>query len=140
MEPIKILILEDNAAAMRLWQLLLDHQAIDGAVFHTEPARDLAEAIEKLSAGTYDVILTDLMLPDSKGIETFREICKASKGAAVVVMTGLDDIDLALQMAGEGAEDYIVKGSMDTRALATRIRFTVMRYRRQLSGGSRCDG
>lgn len=129
-EPdIRVLIVEDNPGDARLIQeLLLEAR---GGRFETAVATRLSEALEKLGAAGegdgFDLILLDLSLPDSRGIDTFHQMAAHAGNLPVIVLSGLDDEALALQTVREGAQDYLVKGQVDPRSLERAIRYAMKR-------------
>ena len=127
-EPdIRVLLVEDNPGDARLIQeLLLEAR---GGRFETTVASRLSEALEKLSGdgAGFHLILLDLSLPDSRGIDTFHQIATRAQGIPVIVLSGLDDEALALQTVKEGAQDYLVKGQVDPRILERAIRYATRR-------------
>ena len=76
-----------------------------------------------------DLILLDLGLPDSQGMETVREMRVAAQGIPIVVLTGLDDEDVGIRTLQEGAQDYLAKGWMNGPALIRSIRYAEERNR-----------
>lgn len=123
--PIKILLIEDNPGDAHLIQIMLSE------VKNTN--RNIT-CIERLSAGLdyiankkIDVILLDLGLPDSQGLDTLRQVCKKAPSLPIVVLTGLDDEQLAMQAVSEGAQDYLVKGEITGKALWRVIRYSIER-------------
>ncbi|MEI8233634.1 MAG: SpoIIE family protein phosphatase [Verrucomicrobiota bacterium] len=130
-EPdIRVLLVEDNPGDARLIQeLLLEAR---GGRFETAVASRLSEALERLEknnaeGGGFQLILLDLSLPDSRGIDTFHQIAARAHGIPVIVLSGLDDEALALQTVKEGAQDYLVKGQVDPRILERAIRYAMKR-------------
>jgi diguanylate cyclase (GGDEF)-like protein len=80
-----------------------------------------------LAAGTIDIILLDLGLPDAQGLEAIRRAHAAAPGVPLVVLTGLDDESLAVQALQLGAQDYLIKGQIETRGLLRALRYAVER-------------
>jgi DNA-binding NarL/FixJ family response regulator len=117
-QVVKVLLIEDNPIDTRLIRELLA-DAVD-VRFEVQGAGRLSTAIESLarSANAIDVILLDLSLPDSQGIETFQAIDALGTSIPIVVLTGLDDAQLAVQAMRQGAQDYLVKGKVDGNLLA----------------------
>src|SRR4029077_2127552 len=76
-----------------------------------------------------DVVLLDLNLDDSCGYETFHRVRQAARKAAILVLSGSDDEDLAIRTVREGAQDYLVKGTFDGRLLLRSIRYAIERKR-----------
>jgi len=122
--PVRILLVEDNLGDARLFQELL---ADASAPFSIEHVRKLGDAIQRLSAGGVDVIMSDLSLPDSQGIETFELLHKAALQTPIIVLSGLDDETLAVETVKRGAQDYLVKGRADTHLLVRSIRYALKR-------------
>lgn len=125
-EPaIRVLLVEDNPGDARLiHELLLESRS---AQFETVVAVRLADAQEALAAGDFQLILLDLSLPDSQGIDTFHRMAAFAPTVPLIVLSGLDDEALALQTVKEGAQDYLVKGQVDPRGLARSIRYAMER-------------
>ena len=97
--------------------------------FSISEAQSLAEARETLSTELYDVILLDLGLPDSNGMETFLEVQRVAPEIPVVVLTGMDDHQLAVEAVANGAQDYLVKGAADSHAVARSLNYGIERHR-----------
>ncbi len=87
----------------------------------------LEEGLTKLRAGGFDVVLLDFSLPDSFGIETFRRANEAAPRTPIIVLTSLDDNELAVQAVREGAQDYLIKREADTRLLVRSILYAIER-------------
>ena len=115
----KLLIVEDNPGDVRLIVEML-HDA--GASVAVESVETQAAAIERLAVADVDVMLLDLGLPDSQGLETFTRLRNAAPGVAIIVLTGDSDAELAVRAVGQGAQDFLVKdhvnGELLTRAIA----------------------
>lgn len=90
-------------------------------------AQTLAEGIAAAGRKTPDVVLLDLSLPDSLGVDTVRAVNAALPGIPIVVFTGYDDNDLALAALRNGAQDYLIKGQFDHIALARAVRYALVR-------------
>ena len=95
--------------------------------FRLRSSERLGEALRLLSEAHFDVVLLDLGLPDSQGLDTLRRLRDRNPKVAVVVLTGRDDEELALRALQEGAEDYLVKGEADAGQLRRSIRYAVER-------------
>ncbi|MFN3650123.1 MAG: PAS domain S-box protein [Armatimonadota bacterium] len=125
-KPTKILLVEDNPGDARL----LREELRDGfftpyALCHVER---LGDARRTLTDEAYDVVLLDLSLPDSHGIETFSQLFREHPEVPVVVLTGLADQEMAARTVHAGAQDYLVKGELDGRILARAIRYAIERH------------
>ena len=123
--PIRVLLVEDNPGDARLIQELLFEAK--GGRFEVEVASRLSEAMEKVIGNNFQLILLDLSLPDSHGIDTFTKMAAHVPQTPLIVLSGLDDEALALQTVEEGAQDYLVKGQVDPRILARAIRYAMKR-------------
>ena len=129
-KTIRVLLIEDNPGDAKLIQAYLVGNSEAGSVstrFDLDQSRSLGEGLEKANRGQYDVLILDLNLPDSRGLDTFNRIHTALPDVPVIVLTGLDDENLALQALQEGAQNYLVKGSVDTQLLARAITYAIER-------------
>ena len=127
LEGIRVLLVEDNPADARiLAELLRDHPAGRLALDHAER---LGTALERLSRDHYDVVLLDLSLPDSRGLETVIRLHTHAPKAPIVVLTSLDDEALAVKAVRAGAQDYLVKGRVDADLLIRSLRYASERGR-----------
>ena len=123
--PIKILIVEDNPRDVQLMDELLSEAP--GLRFDLTNAERLEDALRALDEKRFDAILLDLRLPDSEGIETFIRLHDKAPTTPTVVLTGLDDGDMAVKAVELGAQDYLVKGQVDGESLARAIRYAIAR-------------
>ncbi|HTG43703.1 MAG TPA: PAS domain-containing protein, partial [Verrucomicrobiae bacterium] len=123
--PLTILLVEDNPGDAHLLQEFLSEP---GATrFAVEHRQEMATGIERLTQGGIDLVLLDLFLPDSMGLSTFAQFHAAAPDVPVIVMSGLDDESLAIKTVHEGAQDYLVKGHVDSRLLSRAIRYAIER-------------
>jgi diguanylate cyclase (GGDEF)-like protein/PAS domain S-box-containing protein len=121
----RVLLIEDNPGDARLLRELFAEQTSHAiALTHVECMRD-GEA--HLLRRTTDVILLDLDLPDARGLEAVRRARTAAPRVPLVVLTGTDDERLAVQALEEGAQDYLVKGQLETRGLLRSLRYAIAR-------------
>ena len=97
--------------------------------FNVECVSRLSEGLDSISRGGIDVVLLDLSLPDSQGFDTFSTLHAQAPQIPVVLLTGTDDEELAIQAAKEGAQDYLVKGQFHHQLLARSILYSVERQR-----------
>jgi diguanylate cyclase (GGDEF)-like protein/PAS domain S-box-containing protein len=125
-KPIKVLLLvEDNQGDARLLQEMLNEPSLNGTeVSHVTTMSD-AEA--HLGRHDVDIIVLDLGLPDTHGVEAIRRAHAAAPRIPLVVLTGLDDESLAAQALQEGAQDYLLKGQIETRGLLRSLRYAIER-------------
>ena len=126
----RILLVEDNPGDAFLVKTLLEET---GEQFGIEHRSDLASAMALLNDpspdGQFDVVLLDLTLPDSSGVETIRRIRGCAHSAPVVVLTGHKDEELAFEALQHGAEDYLTKEFPDGRTIRRSIRYAIERSR-----------
>ncbi len=123
---LKILLVEDDRGDVVLLREML---ARAGARFELVNAARLDAACAKLRDERFDIVLLDLSLEDSQGIETFLVMRLHALEVPVVVLTGLDDERTAVRAVREGAQDYLVKGRIDGEVLVRAIRYAIERQR-----------
>jgi diguanylate cyclase (GGDEF)-like protein/PAS domain S-box-containing protein len=125
-KSIKILLLvEDNPGDARLLREMLNEQGLhDTELTHVE---HLGAAESHLAGSEVDIILLDLGLPDARGLEAVRRTHKAAPHVPLVVLTGMDDENLAAQSLQEGAQDYLVKDQINGRLLLRSLRYSIER-------------
>ena len=123
--PIKtLLVVEDHLGDARLLREMLKEEHSRTDVVHVESMR---KAENYLSENGVDIILLDLGLPDAQGLEAVQRTHAAAPRVPLVVLTGLDDESLAARTLQEGAQDYLIKGEIDARALVRALRYAVER-------------
>jgi DNA-binding response OmpR family regulator len=125
---IKILLLiEDNPGDARLLrEMLNEHSPHDTELKY---AQSMSEAEKHLAEHPVDIILLDLGLPDTQGLDAVRRARASAPHVPLVVLTGLDDELLATQAMQEGAQDYLIKGQLETRGLLRALRYAIERKR-----------
>src|SRR5438552_1740569 len=134
---IRLLLIEDDPA----WATIVNVNLVrgDSPEFSLEAASRLGEALRFLDAKAFDLVLTDLTLPDSAGLGTFHAIHSRAPNVPVVILSGVGDEEIALEAVREGAQDYIVKGSLDPEYLARTLQYAILRHadpsRSAASGG-----
>ena len=124
---LRVLLIEDNPADVRLMQIALSEAK--RASFIVESAGTLVEGMEQLEKEDTDVVLLDLSLPDSFGLQTFRTLQARWPQVPVVVLSGDDDESVATAAVNEGAQDFLVKGRTDGDGVARAIRYAIERHR-----------
>src|SRR5438270_2283930 len=125
-ELLQVLLVEDNVLDAKFITGLL---RLPTATLQFQHVTRLGEALSHLESDRPDVILLDLNLEDSAGYQTFYRIQQAASGAAILVLSGSDDEELAIRTVREGAQDYLVKGSFDGRLLLRAILYAIERKR-----------
>jgi signal transduction histidine kinase/DNA-binding response OmpR family regulator/HPt (histidine-containing phosphotransfer) domain-containing protein len=121
----KVLLVEDNPGDARLLrEIFKDGFSSNAKMTHVESM----SAVEKHVADhAFDIIVLDLGLPDAQGLGALRRARVAAPHLPLVVLTGLDDELLALQALQEGAQDYLVKGQIETHGLLRAMRYAIAR-------------
>jgi len=126
-DAIRVLLIEDNDAEAFLLQEMLLGTSSDQP-FDLIRVKQLEEGVRCIEGDAYDVVLLDLILPDSAGLSTFREVCtKAPDDVPIIVLSGLDDRNLAVEAVRQGAQDYLVKTDVDGNLLVRSIRYAIER-------------
>ena len=125
---LSVLLVEDYAIdALYLIEMLDD---VDPAQRpRVEHVGSIADAEQALAERPFDCVLLDLALPDGDGVENVQRIRAASRTATIVVMTGLDDERRAIEALELGAQDYLVKGRLDSADLMRHLRRAIQRHR-----------
>lgn len=123
-DELKIFLVEDDPDYVLLARELLGGGA---AAMKFRSAGTLGEAVAEITGWRPDLVLLDLMLPDSKGLETLRAVCSRFPRLPVIVMTSISDKLLGDEAVAEGAQDYLVKGRYDPDALFRTIRYSIER-------------
>lgn len=123
-KPLRVLLVEDNPIDVRLVTRLLGAFHQGASCRHVS---QLSQAREELNREHFDVVLLDLNLDDSNGFDTFLAIREAAADAAILVLSGSDNVDLAIRTVREGAQDYLVKGSFDQKLLFRAIQYALER-------------
>ena len=128
-KPLQVLVVEDNAGDARLLREMFSKEK-PGNFQLTHLVR-MSEALVHLERGGVDIILLDMGLPDGHGLDTVRRAQAVAPGVPVIVLTGLDDEALAAEAMKEGAQDYLIKGQIESRALPRALRHAIERHRMQ---------
>jgi diguanylate cyclase (GGDEF)-like protein len=121
-----LLLVEDNPPDARMVRQMIE--ASTGARFHVVEAATLGAALAVLESVAVDAVLLDLGLPDSTGIGTLTRMLARTRAVPIVVLTATDDEALATRMVQVGAQDYLVKGSIDARLLGRTLRHAMERH------------
>jgi diguanylate cyclase (GGDEF)-like protein/PAS domain S-box-containing protein len=120
-----LLLVEDNAGDARLLREIFAEP--DSVGIAMTDVASLGEAEAYLSDHAVDIILLDLGLPDSQGLDAVRRARAAAPRVPLVVLTGLEDESVAAQSLQQGAQDYLVKGQFDSRSLLRSLRYAIER-------------
>jgi serine phosphatase RsbU (regulator of sigma subunit) len=127
-QPTPVLLVEDNPGDARLIRELLAESPAAG--FELARTDRLEPSLTLLDENRFGLVLLDLSLPDSQGLDTFRALRARHPSLPVVVLTGTDDETLAAQAVQEGAQDYLIKGRVDGPHLVHALHFAIRRQRR----------
>jgi DNA-binding response OmpR family regulator len=127
-DGLRVLLVEDRPEQARLVQAYLETSGQSS--FTLVHAATLSAGLTRLDGGDVDIILLDLMLPDSEGLETFRVVHARASGVPIVILSGIDDEEMAVQAVREGAQDYLTKGELDRQALVHAIHFAIERKKK----------
>lgn len=123
---VRVLVVEDNPGDARL---IAEWLGSDPAVFEVEHVDNLAAALTRIDVGRTDVVLLDLGLPDSTGIETLQCVRRAAPQLPVVVLSGSEDQGLAIRAVRAGAQDFLAKGLYTEELLRRSLRYSMERRR-----------
>jgi DNA-binding response OmpR family regulator len=126
--PIRVLLIEDNAGDARLFREMI--RDAGGGRFAVEIVDRLAPALAALERGGIGVVLLDLSLPDSAGLDTFCTVHGRFPEVPIVVLTGNDDETVAVRAVEEGAQDYLVKGRVEDYRLVHALWYALSRHQR----------
>jgi CheY-like chemotaxis protein len=126
---IRTLHIEDNPADARVLSEALAE--VPEAAFELEWVNGLGKGLQKLESGQVDLVLLDLHLPESQGLATFYTSQTCAQGVPIIVLTGMDDRELALKAVRDGAQDYLVKGQFEGPSLVRAMQHAVVRQRIQ---------
>lgn len=130
---IRILLIEDDQADAFLIREMLGESSTGGSALTGDIAIQhvtrLDDGIRLAGEGAFDIIISDLGLPDSQGMDTVRKLASGVKYLPIVVMTGLADHEVGLEAVNCGAQDYLVKGQVNGEMLVRSIRYAIERKR-----------
>ena len=129
-KPLQVLLVEDNAGDARLLREMFSKDTPGS--FELHHLTHMRDAEARLAKGGIDVVLLDMGLPDGHGIDTLRRARAAAPEVVMIVLTGLEDEVLAAEAMKEGAQDYLIKGQIENRALPRALRHAVERQRMQV--------
>ena len=124
-----VLLIEDNPGDARLIREMLAEG--EDPLFNLDCVGRLSQGLEYLAARSAGLVLLDLSLPDSIGIDTFLKVYAHSPKVPIIVLTGHDDHTIALSAVKTGAQDYLVKGKLDRELLLRSMQYSIERKRYQ---------
>jgi PAS domain S-box-containing protein len=126
-----VLLVEDNPGDARLIREMLRDSA--DVKFDIQWVERLTDGLDSLREKPIDIILLDLMLPDSQGIDTFAAMQTKAVGTPIIILTGLNDEELAVEALRHGAQDYLLKGDLGNNLLRRSIRYAIERNQSELA-------
>jgi signal transduction histidine kinase len=127
---IRVLLVEDNADDVILFREMFRKE--QPGSFELAHRERMSDAVDYLASQPVDIVLLDMGLPDGHGLETVRRAHAAAPKVPLIVLTGLDDEDIAAQALKDGALDYLVKGQIENRALPRALRYAIERHQTQM--------
>jgi DNA-binding Lrp family transcriptional regulator/AmiR/NasT family two-component response regulator len=130
---LRILLIEDNNADIRLIKELLKKSS--DLFYEIESCVRLSESLDILKKENFDIILLDLKLPDSDRESTLEKFVSYSSKIPIIILTGLDDKEVALSSLKNGIQDYLVKGEINTNVLTRSILYAVERHKIKYAEG-----
>src|SRR6185503_18422351 len=126
-QTIQVLLIEDNLDLAGLLAQML--AATAGPLFELSSVAQLSEGAERLATGDIDLVILDLTLPDSSGLGSLSRIHQQRPEVPIVVLTALNDEQIALRALQEGAQDYLLKEEINAAMLVRALRYAIERKR-----------
>lgn len=128
-DELTVLLVEDNPGDARLVEHHFEKQSLANVAGSVtlDHAETLQSALDRIERESYDLILLDLGLPGTTGLETLEAATDVVERAAIVVLTGLDDTETAVEAIQRGAQDYLPKDDLDTEMLFRSVRYAIER-------------
>ncbi len=124
-QEIRVLLVEDSPTEAMLVMASLEET--DTAAFHVYHVLNLTDALSRLECCEYDVVVLDLTLPETSGVETFNAVHDRFPNMPVVILSANGNKEVALQTVENGAQDYIIKEQVDNMQLALALRYAITR-------------
>jgi hypothetical protein len=125
-QTFRVLLIEDNPSDVILLKRALSKGR---TAFEVEVASDLATGLKAAATGSWDVVLSDLSLPDGRGLDAVRQLRSSAPDVPMVVLTGLASDETALASLDHGAQDYLVKDHVTPEILERSMRYAVQRQK-----------
>jgi len=140
-DSVHALLIEDNPGDATLVEHYLDDSSVgafldDVRLTHVE---SLSAGTDRLRSTQFDVVLLDLGLPESRGIETLHAVTDLDADVPVIVLTGLQDTEVAVEAIQSGAQDYVEKGDLDADRLVRSLRYAIERHEHERALARRND-
>ncbi len=128
-QRVRVLLIEDDPDYTMLMNMYVNEACGDAIKYVLESAVSLTAGLDLLSRQEFDIVLLDLMLPDSRGLETLDRVRGRAPNLPVVVLTNLDQDDVGVEAIAHGAQDFLPKNKVDARRLQHAIGFALARDR-----------
>lgn len=129
-ERVKVLLIEDSPSDAKI--LKVTFSRVFSPIFEITHVESLNAGLQHLAWDEFDVVFLDLSLPDASGIETLLQVQAVGPNLPILVLTGIDDQDLAVKAMQKGAQDYLVKGKVDQDLLVRATRYAIERKRTEV--------
>lgn len=126
-DELKVLLLEDNPGDAFLIKFYLSESS--APVFNVMHAETVKAALDMLAENKFDIIISDMNLPDSFGVDTIKSLLSKYPGNLLIVLTGLTDEEVGLETVRYGAQDFLVKGKFDGKVLISSVMFAFERFK-----------
>ena len=130
--PVDLLLIEDNESYATL--VVRNLESLEHIKFGIRTAGTLVEGLKMLDERPAHLILLDLLLPDSGGLDTFKKIHNHFPGIPVIVLTAVSDEENAVKAVQLGAQDYLIKGETDKNQITRSIRYALERQKTSTTG------
>lgn len=121
---LKVLWVEDALETELLYEILGDSGIGEFDLVHVEC---LTDALTRVKEEEFDIVIMDLSLPDSRGLQSLMRMLDQAKDLPIIVLTGVDNEEIGIQSVRAGAQDYISKTRMDSKMLARSVRYSIER-------------
>lgn len=128
---ISVLLIEDSATDAGLIRAHLADRTDPSFLLHH--ATTLGEGLECIQKSLFDIVVLDLTLPDSSGLDTFLAMNDVASGVPIVILSGLSDSELALEAVRQGAQDFFAKDKAISESLGQSLQYTIERFHRQFA-------
>jgi signal transduction histidine kinase len=125
----RVLLVEDSEGDAGLLRFALRAESSAEHFFSAEHVTRLDDALKLIEEKPFDLVLLDLFLPDTQGMDTLARMRQAAPNLPIVIMTGLNDESTAVDAVRRGAQDYLVKGQTDSRTVIRSLLYSIERKR-----------
>jgi PAS domain S-box-containing protein len=126
-DKVNILLIEDNPSDKELVRIYLRDVYAGKSILFT--ADSLAKGLQLIASNSIDIIILDLSLPDSWGLETFNKLHSEVPGIPIIVLTGLEDERIGTDAVKMGAQDFLIKGKVKGKSFQRSISYSIERHK-----------